>query len=157
MVDNEVGDSPPPPPDPVTKLHLPNYPFGSLSEEESRAVYAHGELAMRQLNQEMITQGLSAERRARTMHEQRNKLRTWCRDLMSNRAAADWLAANRPNQTWDEAMQKQISRDKQGDAIYEGIIESSTHSNPWVNAATGIDAANPPKLPPVRGPAPPPP
>lgn len=143
-----------PTPDPVSKLGLPNYSPGSLSDEEARAVYARGEPQMRQLNEEMIEQGVSPEHRARIMHEQRNTLRTWCRELMRDRAAADWLAENRPNQTWEQAMQKQISRGKQGDAIYEGIIESSTRSNPGVNEATGVDPEHPPPLPPVLPSAP---
>ncbi|WP_343571790.1 hypothetical protein [Mycobacterium sp.] len=157
-------DQPPPPglkdpsegrlPDPVGKLGLPNYNPGSLSDEDARAVYAHGELRMRVLNEQLVKQGLNAEERAKKMFEQRNSLRSWVRDLMRDRTAADWLAENRPNQTWEQSIQKEISRGKQGDTIYEGIIESSTRSNPGVNAATGINPEHPPALPAVHPSAP---
>jgi hypothetical protein len=143
-----------PPPDPVGKLGLPDYKPGSLTGEEARAVYAHGELRMHDLNEQLIKQGLSPEERAKTMFEQRNSLRTWTRELMQDRPGADWLNENRPNQTWDQSVQKQISRGNQGDAIYDGIIDSSTRSNPEVNAATGINPEEPPPLPPVHPSAP---
>jgi|GEM_PF-6413861 len=148
------GQPPPPTPDPVGKLGLPDYKPGSLSGDEARAVYAHGELRMRELNEQLIKQGLSPEQRAKIMFEQRNSLRSWTRDLMQDRAGADWLRENRPNQTWDQSVQKQISRGNQGDAIYDGIIDSSTRSNAEVNAATGVNPEEPPPLPPERPSAP---
>jgi hypothetical protein len=141
-------------PDPVVKLGLPNYNPGSLSNEEARGVYANGELRMRALNDQLIKQGVSPEERAKVMFEERNSLRSWVRNLMQDRADADLLKQRRPNMTWEESMQKEIARGKQGDAIYDGIIDSSTRSNAEVNAATGINPEDPGPLPPVRPSAP---
>ena len=63
------------PPLPASELGLPAYDAGSLSAAETRTVYLHGELRMRELNERLIAEGLSPEQRARVMFDQRNALR----------------------------------------------------------------------------------
>jgi len=100
-------------PDPVGKLGLPNYNPGSLSAEETRTVYTQGELRMRELNEQLAEQGLSTEERAKIMFEQRNALRSWTRDLMSNRALADQLNATEPNLTFGDLVAKNQAKESQ--------------------------------------------
>jgi PPE family/PE family len=133
-------------------LGLPAYDGGTLSAAETRTVYVHGELRMRQLNDELIRRGVSTEERARIMFEQRNALRDWSRQLMSDRALADQLSANEPNLTFDDLIAKSQARGLTGQAVYEAIIDSSTHSRSSVNESLGIDPENPPPLPAVRTP-----
>ncbi|BBX30398.1 hypothetical protein [Mycolicibacterium alvei] len=157
MVDFKQG---PPIPSPTPEdgaggeppLGLPRYNGGTLSDAETRTVYLHGELQMRRLNEELVRRGVSAEDRARIMFEQRNKLRSWSRELMSDRQLADYLNANERNLTFDELVAKNQARGLSGDALYNAIVESSTRSRPSVNDSLGIDPDNPPPLPPVTGP-----
>lgn len=92
-------DNPPPPPQPdtVSQLDLPHYNPGTLSPDEARAVYLHGEQRMRQLNEQLMTQGISPEQRAKMMFDLRNQLRSWTRGLMSDRGLADQLKATEPD------------------------------------------------------------
>lgn len=140
------------PPDPVSRLGLPNYNPGTLSRDETRTVYAQGELRMRQLNEQLISQGMSPEERARIMFDQRNALRTWTRELMADRALAAQVSSENPNLTWDQVLAKYQAKGVEGDTLWNSIIGSSTRSRPSVNAALGIDPENPPPLPPVRPP-----
>jgi hypothetical protein len=141
-------------PDPVGKLGLPNYNPRSLSDEEARGVYAQGKLRMRQLNDELARQGLSAEERAKIMAEQRNSLRSWVRDIMSNRKSAEDLVASEPNLTWDQLVAKYRAQGLTGDDLYNRIIDRATASRASVDQALGIDPHHPPPLPPVRPSAP---
>jgi hypothetical protein len=141
-------------PDPVSKLGLPNYNSASLSDVEARTVYLHGELRMRQLNDQLAGEGASAQDRAEVMFGLRNSVRTWARTLMANRALADQLDAREPNLTFDDLVAKYQKKGLTGDDIYNAIIDSSTHSRPGVNNDLGIDPENPPALPPIRPPAP---
>ncbi|WP_133258955.1 hypothetical protein [Mycolicibacter senuensis] len=159
LVDNKFRKDAPPPhlppsePDPVGKLGLPDYNPGSLSGEEARAVYAQGELRMRDLNEQLIRQGLSPEERARIMFDQRNSLRSWVRDLMSNREKATEITEKNPNYTWDDIVAQRKARGLSGNDLYDSIIESSTRSRASVNEAAGVDPEHPPPLPPIRPPA----
>lgn len=139
-------------PDPVGRLGLPNYNPGTLSLEETRTVYAHGELRMHQLNEELISQGVSPEERARGMFDQRNALRSWTRDLMADRASATQLSTENPNLTWDQVLEKWQARGVQPPELWDSIIDGSTRSRASVNVALGIDPDSPPPLPPVRPP-----
>jgi hypothetical protein len=141
-------------PDPVGKLGLPNYNPGSLSDEEARTVYAHGELRMRELNDTLARQGVSAEERAKIMFGQRNALRSWARELMSDRGLADQLNKNEPNLSWDQLVAKLQARGLTGEDLYKAIIESSTRSRASVNDSLGINPDHPPPLPPVLPSAP---
>lgn len=155
-VDNHTfkQEPPPPPPDPVTKLGLPDYNPGSLSDAETRAVYLQGELRMRELNDQLASQGVSAEERAKIMFDQRNELRSWTRTLMSDRGLADSLNATQPNLTWDQVLAKLQAQGRSGDDLYNALIESSTRSRASVNDTLGIDPNHPPPLPPVHPSAP---
>jgi hypothetical protein len=114
-------------PGPVSDLDLPNYAPGSLSETEASTVYAHGELRMRELNEQFVRDGISAEDRARILSERRNSLRAWTRDLMSNRTIAEFLAANESTPSFDELVSRNEARGLAGDAVYEAIIDSASH------------------------------
>jgi hypothetical protein len=146
---------PPPPPDPVTKLHLPNYNPGTLSDAETRTVYLQGEQRMRELNDQLAKQGVSAEDRAKIMFDQRNALRSWARDLMSDRALADQLNQTDRNLTWDQLIAKLQARGLSGDDLWNTLIDSASRSRPSVNDSLGIDPDHPPPLPPIH-PLPPP-
>lgn len=163
MVDSHTykdapGDAPVPPTDgtsdPAGTFGLPNYNPGSLSEAEARAVYLQGELRMRELNDRLARQGASAEERAKTMFAQRNTLRSWARELMSNRALADQLNATEPHMSFEDLVAKYQAKGLTGDALYDAIIESATRSRASVNESLGIDPAHPPPLPPVHPSAP---
>jgi hypothetical protein len=144
-------EAPPPPlPDPVTRLGLPNYNPGSLTGREARIVYTEGELRMRQLNEQLARQGVSAEERARQMCDLRNSLRDWNRDLMQNRSDAELLARYEKNSSFADMVARNHAKGLRGDSIYNAIIASSTRSRPEVNAAFGIDPEHPPPLPPVK-------
>ena len=65
---------------------------------------------------------------------------------------AESLNENEPNPTFEELVERQRRKGREGDAIYEAIIASATRSRASVNEALGIDPENPPPLPPMRGP-----
>ncbi|MBV0919271.1 WXG100-like domain-containing protein [Mycobacteroides chelonae] len=133
-------------------LDLPDYTPGTLSNAETRAVYAHGELRMQELNKRWAAEGMPAEERAHRMFETRNELRQWARTLMADREAAAHLSANEKMMTWDRLVEKTEAKGFTGDEVFQEIIESSTRSRPGVNDVLGIDPHNPPPLPPHRGP-----
>ncbi|MDP7707584.1 MULTISPECIES: hypothetical protein [Mycobacterium] len=143
-----------PTPNPAADLGLPDYQPGSLSNDEARAVYTQGELNMRQLNERLTQLGLNPEQRAKIMFDQRNSLRTWVRDLMSNRTRAAELAASEPNMTYEQIIAKNQAKGLVGNNLYNAIIDSSTRSRASVNDSMGIDPQRPPPLPPVRPSAP---
>jgi hypothetical protein len=147
---------PPPVPDPVGKLHLPNYNPGTLSTEETRGVYLEGEKRMRDLNDQLAKQGVSAEDRAKIMFDQRNALRSWTRDLMADRGLADQLNQNDKNLTWDQVLDKLRGRGYSGEELWDQAIQSATRSRPSVNDSLGLDPDHPPPLPPVYPPLAPP-
>jgi hypothetical protein len=107
---------------------------------------------MRELRDQLLRDGVSAEERARTMYGMRATIRTWTRSLMADRQMAEWLNANEPNPTFDELVARNRAKGRVGDEIYEAIVASSTRSRGSVNADLGIDPDNPPDLPPMRGP-----
>lgn len=134
---------------PVGALDLPNYPLASLSNRDTRSVYANGELRMWQLHQRLVDEGMVVEDRARRMCRYRNALRLWTRMLMKDRDGAAALATYEPNRTFEQLEARQRAKGLAGDAIYEAIIESSTRSRPDVNDSLGIDPEAPPPLPPL--------
>ncbi|MEV0672989.1 alpha/beta hydrolase [Mycobacterium sp. NPDC050441] len=129
-----------------------HYAAGTLTDEETRTVYTTFELRMRELRDQLLRDGVSAEERARTMYGMRATIRSWTRSLMENREAAEWLNANEPNPTFDQLVERNRAKGRVGDEIYEAIVASSTRSRGSVNADLGIDPDNPPDLPPMRGP-----
>ncbi|MBB4854780.1 hypothetical protein HNP40_002172 [Mycobacteroides chelonae] len=146
----------PAPTNPSAALGLPDYPPGTLSNEESRTVYTRGELKMKELDAQWARQGVPLEERAKRMFEMRNGLRTWSRTLMSDRPLADFLNQNERNRTFDQMVNNGRVKGLSGPQIYQDIIESATRSRDSVNAGLGIDPKSPPQLPPVRGAGPPP-
>jgi hypothetical protein len=137
-------------PDPVSQLNLPNYNPGTLSPDETRTVYLQGEQRMRQLNEQLMQQGISPEQRAKMMFDLRNQLRSWTRGLMSDRGLAGQLDSTDPNLTLDQLVAKNHAKGLTGNDVWNSIIDSSTRSRGSVNATLGIDPAKPPELPPVR-------
>jgi hypothetical protein len=71
---------------------------------------------------------------------------------MADREMAESLDSTDPNPTFEALVERQRSRGRVGDEIYEAIIASATRSRDSVNKALGIDPENPPPLPPMRGP-----
>ena len=131
-------------------LKLPPYEPGTLDNTETRKVYTTGEQEIRAMIAQDQANGLSAEQTAKNAFERRNALRTWCRQLMADQAAAAGLNQTDPNLTWEQLMQKQAAKGNTGEAAYNAVIESSTRSRPSVNQSTGVDPENPGPLPPVR-------
>jgi hypothetical protein len=68
-------------PETVTKLGLPGHNAGTLPLDDTRTVYTNGDLRMRQFNDQLISQGMGPEERAKIMFGQRNSLRAWAREL----------------------------------------------------------------------------
>ena len=113
-------------------------------------MYLQGEQRMRQLNDQLMQQGVSPEQRAKMMFDLRNQLRSWTRGLMSDRALAGQLDATDPNLTLEQLIAKNQAKGLAGDDVWKSIIQSSTRSRGSVNATLGVDPAHPPELPPVR-------
>ncbi|AWG51561.1 hypothetical protein DDT48_20635 [Mycobacteroides abscessus] len=149
MLDDGHGGEPAPT-NPSSALGLPDYPHGTLSNDETRTVYTRGELRMKELDAQWAKQGVPVEERAKRMFEMRNSLRGWTRELMSDRSAAEVLKANEKSMTWQQALDKAASRGYTGENAYRYLIDAATRSRGSVNAGLGIDPANPPPLPPVR-------
>jgi hypothetical protein len=137
------------------ELGIPGYPNATLTSEQARNVYTHGEQQMKSLNQRLIDQGVSPEVRAKTMFATRNALRTWARDLMVDRAEAARLEAREKNFTWDEIVEKYGGQGDKGDSLWDKIIDASTRSRASVNAVLGVDPEAPelPPLPSASGPS----
>ena len=129
-----------------------HYPSGTLSDLETRTVYTTLELRMREVHDQLLRDGVDPEERARTLSGLRASIRTWARALMADREAAESLDATDPNPTFEALVERQRTRGRVGDEIYEAIIASATRSRDSVNKALGIDPENPPPLPPMRGP-----
>ena len=111
----------------VQVLGLPDYAVATLSDVEATTVYTHGEHRMRELDEQLEREGMGVEDRARILFEQRNSLRAWTRDLMSNRATAEVLAANDSTLTFDELVARNEAKGLTGDAVYDAIIHTATH------------------------------
>lgn len=87
----------------------------------------------------MIDRSLPIEEQARQAFDLRNQYRTQARELMSDRQLAESLYKTDPNLTWEQIVQKQISKGLSGDDIYRAIIESSQRSRTSVNQALGLE------------------
>jgi hypothetical protein len=48
---------------------------------------------------------------------------------MSNRPAADWLAANESNPSFEDLVARYEAKGLTGDAVYEAVVDSATHSH----------------------------
>ncbi|MGV9800139.1 toxin glutamine deamidase domain-containing protein [Mycobacterium sp. NPDC003449] len=102
---------------------------GSLSDAETTRIYSQFELGLRALNEQMIGEGVGAEDRARTLSGLRGSLRSWTRELMENRSAAEWMSANESNPSFEDLVARQERKGLAGDAVYEAIIDGATHSH----------------------------
>lgn len=116
-------------PDPVRELGLPRYPAGSLSDRDARAAYIDAELRLRDLNQRLISEGVDVRERARRLSALRDALRSWTRDTMSNRVVADFLTVYESAPTFAELVAHNEAKGLTGDAVYEAIVYSATHSH----------------------------
>ncbi|OCB52241.1 hypothetical protein A5722_28650 [Mycobacterium vulneris] len=125
--------------DPIRALGLPDHASGTLSEGQSIAAFSQGEARMRELNDQLAEAGVSTEERARRLSELRNSLRAWAYDLMSNREAAEFLARATVNPTFEDLVARNAERGLTGDAIFEAIIDSSTHSRLAPGSLTDIE------------------
>jgi hypothetical protein len=136
------------PPDHIAHLlDLPTYGRGTLTDVEVRSVYLNGEQRMHALQDALVAQGVDAETLAHTMFEARNELRSWARELMSDREGAAKLDRESPNRSWDDIVAKYRERGLSGDQLYETIAERSMASRQSVNERLGLDPNRPPPLP----------
>lgn len=136
------------PPDHISHLlDLPTYGRGTLTDVEVRSVYLNGEQRMHALQDALVAQGVDAETLAHTMFEARNELRSWARELMSDRESAAKLDRESPNRSWDDIVAKYRERGLSGDQLYEIIAERSMASRQSVNERLGLDPNRPPPLP----------
>ncbi|CQD22912.1 hypothetical protein BN970_05460 [Mycolicibacterium conceptionense] len=124
---------------PARDLGLPDHASGTLSEGQAIAAFSQGEARMRDLNDQLAEAGVNAEERARRLSELRNSLRAWAYDLMSNREAAEFLARATVNPTFEDLVARNTERGLTGDAIFEAIIDSSTHSRLAPGSLTDIE------------------
>ncbi|WP_432669702.1 alpha/beta hydrolase [Mycolicibacterium fortuitum] len=124
---------------PARDLGLPDHASGTLSEGQAIAAFSEGEARMRDLNEQLAEAGVSAEERARRLSAMRNSLRSWAYDLMSNRDAAEFLARATVNPTFEDLVARNAERGLTGDAIFEAIIDSSTHSRLAPGSLTDIE------------------
>ncbi|OBK04577.1 hypothetical protein A5639_20025 [Mycolicibacterium conceptionense] len=124
---------------PARDLGLPDHASGTLSEGQAIAAFSQGEARMRDLNDQLAEAGVNAEERARRLSELRNSLRAWAYDLMSNREAAEFLARATVNPTFEDLVARNSERGLTGDAIFEAIIDSSTHSRLAPGSLTDIE------------------
>ncbi|WP_237165069.1 alpha/beta hydrolase, partial [Mycolicibacterium peregrinum] len=131
---------PAPPVDPLVRLGLPDHEPATLSEGQAITAFADGELRLRALNEQLERDGVDVEDRARQLADARNALRSWAYGLMTNQVAAHWLAANTSNPAFEDLVARNAERGLTGDAIYEAIIESSTHSHLAPGSLTDIEA-----------------
>jgi hypothetical protein len=140
----------------TNELGIPGYPDATLTSEQARNVYTHGEQQMKALNQRLIDEGLNPETGAKTLSATRNALRTWTRDLMVDRAATARLGATEKNMSWDEVVDKYKGQGLKGDELWNKLIERSMVSRASVNAGLGVDPQAPelPAMPAVPGAAP---
>jgi hypothetical protein len=151
---------PPPPapgggePDPLGRLGLPPYNPASLPSDEARRVYGIGKLRIIEQDEQLASQGVSLEERARLASQSRNALRSWIRTIQADQAGADSLNQTDPNMTWDEVVKKYQSQGLTGDDLWRKIIEKSVGSRASVDQLFGIDPKNPGELPPIRPTAP---
>jgi hypothetical protein len=113
----------------VSRLGLPDHAPGTLSDIEAREAYADGERRMREFNERLAAEGVGASERARRLSALRDSLRAWTRELMSNRAVADFLATYEVNPAFDELVTHNEAKGLSGDAVYVAIIESATHGH----------------------------
>ena len=102
---------------------------GTLSNVEARKWYLEQETKL----YDLIDHNLPLEQQARLAFDLRNQYRTQARELMADRKLAESLYKTDPNLTWEQIIQKQISKGLSGDDIYKEIIESSRRSRTSVN------------------------
>ncbi|WP_168123966.1 RHS repeat protein [Paenibacillus sp. HB172176] len=107
---------------------------GSLSSAAARAWYLEQEL----LITSRIDTTLSLEQQAFQAFKFRNQIRQQARDLMSDRTLAQSLAKTDPNLSWEQVVQKQISKGFKGDEIWKAIIQSAQRSRKSVNDKFGL-------------------
>jgi hypothetical protein len=112
---------------------------GTLSDVETTSVYSDFELRLREFNEQLVRDGMPVDERARLLSDLRSSLRGWTRELMSNRAAADWLAANESNPSFEDLVARYEAKGLAGDAVYEAIVDSATHSHYAANTLSNAE------------------
>ncbi|MGC5258242.1 phage head morphogenesis protein [Gordonia sp. DT218] len=134
----------------IASLGMPEYPEGSLTAGETRNYYAEAEKRLKALNETLAKSDLPVEQRAVIAQDLRNEIRTKARNLMADRDLAAKLFANEPNKSMDELIEHKSNKyGMNREQALEDIIRSSSESRGSVNAAHGVDPANP-KLPDPR-------
>ncbi|PWV70448.1 hypothetical protein [Nocardia neocaledoniensis] len=129
-------------------LGLPGYLSGSLSAREARIVYLNGEQRLRTVSDGLVDH-VGPEDRARTVHELRNELRSFCRVAMADRSHAQRLEDECPNLAWEHVVEKYRLRGYADDRLYGEIARAALRARSATNSQYGVDPDAPPHLPTV--------
>ncbi len=113
---------------------IPKEKYHSMNNREARQWYLDQEEKI----PDVIDPNASLDQQARQAFNQRNKIRTTARELMSDRDAAESLYKTDPNKTWEQMIDRAIEKGYTGDDIYKYIIGSSQRSRPSVNKQLGL-------------------
>ena len=113
---------------------IPKNKYHSMSDGEVRQWYLEQEKRI----PDVVDSNASIEQQARQAFNQRNKIRTTARELMSNRDAAESLYKTDPNKTWGEMVDRAKSKGYTGDNIYKYIYDASQRSRQSVNQKFGL-------------------
>lgn len=123
----------------------PDFDQGPLSNAEIRRWYVDQVERIKELNEQWIREGLSAEERARRAQKMRHDIRLRAQGMMQNPDEVEALRrrdikeyGNPDGPTFEQLMQEAKDEGLSGDAIYEYIIEKSIKTNPDVNKRFGV-------------------
>ncbi|HLR35917.1 MAG TPA: hypothetical protein VK071_11410 [Tissierellales bacterium] len=112
-----------------------DFKLGTLTNVEARKWYLEQEAKI----PDLVDKNLSIEKQTEQAFNLRNQFRTQARELMMDRTLAESLYESDPNLTWEQIIEKQISKGYSGDDIYKAIIESSQRSRKSVNKSLGLE------------------
>ena len=115
------------------------------TNEEIRKWYNRQVTTIPALNKQWVTQGLSAEERARKAQEIRHDARLKARGFMADKAEVKLLQnrdlkhyGNPDGPTFDYLVEKNRKKGLRGDAVYEDIVASSSRTDKGYNEKYGV-------------------
>jgi transcriptional regulator with XRE-family HTH domain len=107
-------------------LNLKDDPHGTLEWDQANELHQLGERRLRELNERLIGEGVSAEERAKTLFRLRWWLESWTRALMTDRAVADELARAGSDGAFEGLVEKLQFWGLVGHEVYGTIIDAAT-------------------------------
>ena len=117
----------------------------SWTNEEVRLHYIRLVGAIGPANDKWKQEGLGAEERARRAYGMRHDARLLSRAMMGDAGEVEELRkrdleayGNPDGPTFEQLVERQRSKGKSGDAVYEAIIESSQRTNQEMNKRFGL-------------------